>query len=420
MNRKIITLLTAIIIGFAAHGKREKTDIELIINTYQGNNPHLIVDDQGSWNQIPQGKEVSLKKAHVQGLELDSIESVLLSVFDDVIINSAVPNAYFLKYSDLIGVAKLDGSIVVPPVVGKPRKLDYIKGLRVGDLVSYNQISDYFMKRIGKHRFGYAGLMSAVLDEETLDPIIPFGVYDYILYTAPSSSSYYVAQKQIGENGELELKWGYLDEKGKEVIPCIYKAIIANENDSLVGTNSVNMLDHMRELDLLRVNFSTAEYENIAPQNYKLSRSQKFWIGVANKLEPISKIDLEGVKDFFTALTEGIITLDESLRNSGFYAAIEAIQNSRLEDADGYEVSNDSFGSSPSHKGNGNSLSSNQSYNTDKRTYNSYDSMLSAYYAGNRNARPSEVSQWKNKMKQLREKWENKGLSFPHSGNEDR
>lgn len=418
--KKIITLLTFIIIGCAAYGKREINDIELIFNTYQGNNPHIIEDDKGKWNQMPREKEVSLKKAYEQGLELDSIESVLLSVFDDVIINSAVPNAYFLKYSDLIGVAKLDGSIVVPPVVGKPRKLDYIGGLRVGDLVKYNQIDDYFMKRIGKHRFGYAGLMSAVLDEKTLDPIIPFGVYDYILYTAPRSNSYYVAQKQIDENGELELKWGYLNEKGEKIIPCIYKAIIANENDSLVGTNSINMLDHMRQLDILRANFSTAEYEDLAPQNYKLSQSQNFWIGVAYKLEPISKIDLEGVKDFFTAFAEGIITFDESLRNSGFYEAIEAIQNSRLTDVDGYEVSDNRFGSSVSHIGNENSLSSNQSYNSDKRTYNNYDSMLSAYYAGNRNASPSEVSQWKQKMRQLREKWENKGRSFPHSRNEDR
>lgn len=422
MNTKIITFLAFCIVCLNGSAHRTQADIEQILNQYPGNNPHIIVDDYGSWNQMPREKEVSLKNAHTQGLELDSVEIVLLSVFDDIIVNRAVPNAYFLKYSDLIGVAKLDGSIVVPPVAGRTRKLDSISGLRVGDLVSYSQIEDYFMKRIGKHKYGYAGIVSAVLDDKTLDPIIPFGVYDYILFTAPSSESYYVAQKHIDENGEMNLKWGYLDGKGNEIIPCIYKAIVADEHENLVGSNTVDMLDYLSDLDLLRANFSTSEYEEYAPQSFKLSRSQKFWIGVADKLEPIANIDLNGVGDFFKSVGEGIIRLDESLRNSGFYEAMAALQNYTQESEYDADPENGNYaGTSSNTSSNGRStLGNNQSYNSDKRTYNNYDSMLSAYYAGNRNASSSEVSQWKREMKRLREKWESQNKSFPHSRNEDR
>lgn len=65
-------------------------------------------------------------------------------------------------------------------------------------------------------------------------------------------------------------------------------------------------------------------------------------------------------------------------------------------------------------------MSEQRAYNSDKSTYSKYDSMLAAAFAGNRNASPSEISQWQNKMKSLRKKWEAKGRSFSHSNNEDR
>lgn len=56
----------------------------------------------------------------------------------------------------------------------------------------------------------------------------------------------------------------------------------------------------------------------------------------------------------------------------------------------------------------------------DKRAYERYDSMLSAYFNGNRSVTASEQKQWQNAMKALRTKWEQQGESFPHSANEDR
>lgn len=75
---------------------------------------------------------------------------------------------------------------------------------------------------------------------------------------------------------------------------------------------------------------------------------------------------------------------------------------------------------SSSSNSSGSSMSEQNAYNSDKRTYANYDSMLSAYFAGNRSATLSEVRQWQSAMRQLRTKWESKGKSFPKSTNENR
>ena len=65
-------------------------------------------------------------------------------------------------------------------------------------------------------------------------------------------------------------------------------------------------------------------------------------------------------------------------------------------------------------------LGEQQSYNTDKQTWGSYDGMLSAHFYGSRSATRSEVQQWQKKMKDLRVKWKAKGKSFPDSSNENK
>lgn len=66
------------------------------------------------------------------------------------------------------------------------------------------------------------------------------------------------------------------------------------------------------------------------------------------------------------------------------------------------------------------SISEQQSYNRDKSTYHKYDGLLSKYFDGNGTASASEIKNWQNKMRKLREKWEKKGRDFPHFPNEDR
>ena len=95
-------------------------------------------------------------------------------------------------------------------------------------------------------------------------------------------------------------------------------------------------------------------------------------------------------------------------------SALESAENN-AEDSSGSASS-----SASSSKGNKYNMSEQHSYNSDKRVYASYDSMLAAYFAGNRHASISEKEEWQSKMKSLRTKWESKGKSFPHSANEDR
>lgn len=93
-----------------------------------------------------------------------------------------------------------------------------------------------------------------------------------------------------------------------------------------------------------------------------------------------------------------------------------------------YNNNASSFGNSDSitKTGNGSSessgydMSEQRNYNSDKSTYNKYDSMLSQVFSGNRDASASEIKNWQSKMKSIRQKWENKGRNFPHSSNEDR
>ncbi|MCM1515388.1 MAG: hypothetical protein NC080_03075 [Paraprevotella sp.] len=65
-------------------------------------------------------------------------------------------------------------------------------------------------------------------------------------------------------------------------------------------------------------------------------------------------------------------------------------------------------------------ISEQTAYNVDKSTYSKYDSMLSQVFTGNRDASASEIISWQNKMRQLRQKWEQRGKSFPKSVNETR
>lgn len=86
----------------------------------------------------------------------------------------------------------------------------------------------------------------------------------------------------------------------------------------------------------------------------------------------------------------------------------------------GSSYNNDGGGSRGNSDGNGFSLSEQQAYNSDKRTYNNYDSMLAAFFAGNRDMSASEVRHAQSEMRRLRQKWEAKGKSFPKSANETR
>lgn len=85
-----------------------------------------------------------------------------------------------------------------------------------------------------------------------------------------------------------------------------------------------------------------------------------------------------------------------------------------------YSSSSSSSRSTTSDSKNNFSLSEQQSYNTDKSTYSRYESQLSKHFYGGGSMSKQAVQNCQKAMKKLREKWESKGKSFPHSALENR
>ena len=94
-----------------------------------------------------------------------------------------------------------------------------------------------------------------------------------------------------------------------------------------------------------------------------------------------------------------------------------AYTNTNIQDIPSRQSNNSPSSSANSKKYN---MGEQNSYNTDKRTWGNYDSMLAAHFAGNKPATKNDVKQWQQKMSSLRSKWTSKGKSFPNSSNENR
>ncbi len=100
------------------------------------------------------------------------------------------------------------------------------------------------------------------------------------------------------------------------------------------------------------------------------------------------------------------------------YLQYESTQQHQVGSYDNNNRTNLSSGSENGSSRSGSSISEQTSYNRDKATYGRYDSDLAAYFAGNKPGYDYKNAQ--RQMKKLREKWQNKGKSFPKSANETR
>lgn len=98
----------------------------------------------------------------------------------------------------------------------------------------------------------------------------------------------------------------------------------------------------------------------------------------------------------------------------------EASGGSSYSDSDSRSSRGGGSSSSGNVKGNGFSPSEQQSYNTDKRTYDDYDTQLSKHFNGIMVMSCRDVKEIQKKMKKLREKWESKGKSLPKYPSETR
>lgn len=288
-----LTLSIFAILPISAQYRTEK-DIKSMISHGIVNTPQVLNDTEHNWNILPLGKEVSLRKGF-KGIKLTELEDTLLSIFDDVLINSKLPRCYFIVSDGNIGICKLDGTIVVPPVSGKPRKIYSIGGLRVGDTFPYDDFLDYIHAKLGSKARGIGGCMAAVLNEKTLEPIIPFGKYDLILFTMRRVSAYYYVAKYDGE----KYLWGMTNNNGEEIVPCLYRSI-ALKDGKFQGDDSEDMF-----VKLNRIKRDIDEY------NQKNADPFKAFADFGR---------------FFSAVGSFLIKLDESLIEYGVYDAIQQYQ----------------------------------------------------------------------------------------------
>jgi len=144
-------------------------------------------------------------------------------------------------------------------------------------------------------------------------------------------------------------------------------------------------------------------------------KSTSFNLVIAVHLGSTSGWNLDAIADGLDAASQVMGTVSDT------YMQMQMQSDSG--DSNYGSSSSDNYNSNYSKSGDdskGFSLSEQQSYNTDKSTYERYDSQLASHFAGNQTMSDSSVRQAQNKMKQLRKKWERKGRNFPHSQNEDR
>lgn len=142
-----------------------------------------------------------------------------------------------------------------------------------------------------------------------------------------------------------------------------------------------------------------------AMEYYEESRA----LGNETARKNIKRIKLNRTLDAIQQVGNTLSQIGQSIDTSGSYNV--------MQDNGTYSGSASSSKSQNSNKYN---IGEQNSYNTDKRTWGNYDSMLAAHFAGNKPATKNDVRQWQQKMSSLRSKWTSKGKSFPSSSNENR
>lgn len=203
---------------------------------------------------------VSLKD--IDHEKLTDIEKKLLETFADVAFcfnGSKVHCCYWVKDSDgKLGLMKLDGSILVPPLKGNIYHGTLPSRVVVGEqTVKPENWAGEFCNRVTKHTGRGLGHFDAVVDdirdEKKIRATIPAGKYDDIMIGLKGSHTYYFVAKLI----DGEMKWGVVDKNDKEVMPIeakgIYKKkgaaqwLIGNVGGKWVASETMDMseIDNM-------------------------------------------------------------------------------------------------------------------------------------------------------------------------------
>ncbi len=392
MVRKILSLITLLFV-ITAFGQQRSTkdiekmfkgisDVEAITNGYSyqdGNILKTIILSEGTPN-------------------LNDIERQLIADYAQVALMcnmSGKPlQCYFVKDKDnKRGLVGLDGKIIVPPLSGNICNIPNGKDmgiLVVGELsrpTAHQLLMDWGNLQLSKEN-DILGLFSAIVvdsDKPSIHNLLPIGEYIFLSLGSKGNGKFDIfTLKAVGDDA----LWGIVDMKGKEIMPNKYTGftrkshILDTTNSGLwgkwVGTTEMDMTEAL-------------QYS----KNLKAETQRR-------------RMELAGTLN----------SIGETMINTA--QTIETVQNASANThSNSDDVENSNNDSNSGQKGKS-SMSEQQHYNSDKSTYNKYDSMLSQVFAGNRSASASEIKNWQSKMKELRTKWEAKGKSFPHSANEDR
>lgn len=239
--------------------------------------------------------------------------------------------------------------------------------------------------------------------------------------------------------GELLYEGKFVDDKPVEIYPnknnygLTYFTEFGNDEFSFIG-EFIGDNPHglgvfiFNNGDMTLSSFDDGKQDGISVfiQSDGNWNSERIENGVSTPISSSSEYSMlkkQAKENFKSAMSTAFSYFSEALQTGSQMATQIKTKssNSTLMNADGEWSSNTDGPKSRSNQtSNKYNLSEQQSYNRDKSTYGKYDSMLSNTFAGNRSASASEIDSWQSKMKQLREKWEKKGKSFPHSSNEDK
>ncbi|MBQ9236343.1 MAG: WG repeat-containing protein [Prevotella sp.] len=344
MKKRLLLLTTFLVSTMILVGQvRTENEIKKMLKHGKQCSKTLLYDDASQWNKMALTKEVSLK-TQIKGYETNRIEQILLENFDDVRISEGLPNAYFVFVGSSIGLYSLEGNIILPPIEGLPRTISSTKRLYWGDTRSMGDWNTYIINARGKARRAYAGNFAAVLDRQTLEPVIPFGKYDEIHWTMKGLSTYYYVSK-IKEG---ELKWGVCDKTGKEIVPCEYN-YVGLKNGEFIGDNTKNM---EREMVILNNILRRREYN----RTHKLENMGKLLATVAN-----------AIGDAAVVVGDAIVAVDDVMQKSGTYDAINSLAAYYGSTSD---YSNTSYRSGASEKSVSNNITGNTMSGSDQQNYN--------------------------------------------------
>ena len=187
-------------------------------------------------------KEVSLNNC---SNELNTIEQGLVAQYADVVVNKLWLTYFLFNEDGYIGVASIDGEILVPPAGYKVRVFPWAVGMCClfgEESTDFDAFDEKFYSARENKKSGLSlGLSKAVvrIAMGKVELVIPYGKYDYIS-VVPSGrlniKGFYVG-KNDAENGLL---WGVCDSEGNEIIACKYKSVFYN-GYSFKGDDSHDM-----------------------------------------------------------------------------------------------------------------------------------------------------------------------------------